>query len=99
MTSGAFGHPRVFNTIDAWNQGEPFDVGVVSAAGLAPYLRGSTMREKPGFVDVVDVDSQKWFDFAKATRPPKRWLYQLEGRRLRKLEEQSFPSGPQASRS
>lgn len=86
LTSGAFGHPKVGQTIDAWNRDEPFDAGVVSAAGLAPYLRGSAMREKPGFVDVVDVDSQKWFDFAAASRPPKRWLYQLEGRRLRRLE-------------
>ena len=86
LTSGAFGHPKVRQTINQWNSAEPFDAGIVSAAGLAPYLRLPTMRNKPGFVDVVDVDSQKWFDFAEASRPPKRWLYQLEGRRLRQLE-------------
>jgi len=40
----------------------------------------------PGFVDLVDVDSQKWFDFAEVQRGPKKWLYRFEGQRLRKLE-------------
>ncbi|HVL14844.1 MAG TPA: TIGR03087 family PEP-CTERM/XrtA system glycosyltransferase, partial [Gemmata sp.] len=35
---------------------------------------------------LVDVDSQKWLDFAAASRPPRRWLYRLEARRVRKLE-------------
>ena len=88
LTSGAFGHPKVRDTIARWNKAQPFDAGIVSAAGLAPYLRLPILQETPGFVDVVDVDSQKWFDFANASKPPKRWLYQLEGRRLRKLEAQ-----------
>jgi sugar transferase (PEP-CTERM/EpsH1 system associated) len=37
-------------------------------------------------VDMVDVDSQKWLDYAAASRPPMSWVYGLEGRQLRKLE-------------
>jgi sugar transferase (PEP-CTERM/EpsH1 system associated) len=37
-------------------------------------------------VDVVDVDSQKWFDYAGTTRGPKRWAYRWEGRRVRAVE-------------
>jgi sugar transferase (PEP-CTERM/EpsH1 system associated) len=37
-------------------------------------------------VDLVDVDSQKWLDYAAASPWPKRSLYRLEARRVRKLE-------------
>ena len=33
------------------------------------------------------MDSQKWLDFAAASRPPKKWLYKLEAARVRKLEK------------
>ena len=41
----------------------------------------------PAVVDLMDVDSQKWFDYAAASRPPSSWLYRTEGRRLRRLEQ------------
>ena len=44
------------------------------------------LRDVPTVVDLVDVDSQKWFDYAQATRGPKRWLYTLEGHRVRRVE-------------
>jgi sugar transferase (PEP-CTERM/EpsH1 system associated) len=34
------------------------------------------------------VDSQKWYDFAGATRGPRRRLYRLEGRRVRAIERE-----------
>ena len=37
-------------------------------------------------VDLVDVDSQKWFDYAMHARGPKKYLLRLEARRLRRLE-------------
>ena len=42
----------------------------------------------PAIVDLVDVDSQKWFDYAAAARRTKSWLYRLEGRRTRGLEKE-----------
>jgi sugar transferase (PEP-CTERM/EpsH1 system associated) len=46
-------------------------------------------------IDLVDVDSQKWFDYAAAHRGPRAWLYRAEGRRLRRLE-QFLPAWAQA---
>ncbi len=37
-------------------------------------------------VDLVDVDSEKWRDYAEYTNWPWSWLYQLEWRRLRRYE-------------
>ena len=37
-------------------------------------------------VDMADVDSEKWLDYAKEKRPPMSWVYNIEGRRLRRYE-------------
>jgi sugar transferase (PEP-CTERM/EpsH1 system associated) len=46
------------------------------------------LREVPAFIDVVDVDSQKWYDFADAVPVPKKWLYRFEASRIRKVERE-----------
>ena len=57
-----------------------------SASSLAPYLRQEVLENTAAIVDLVDVDSQKWLDFAAASKPPRSWLYRLEAARVRKLE-------------
>ena len=37
-------------------------------------------------VDMADVDSEKWLDYAKEKQPPMSWVYNIEGRRLRSYE-------------
>jgi polysaccharide biosynthesis protein PslH len=58
-------------------------------------LRLAGLRDVPAVVDLVDVDSQKWFDYAAVSRRPLSWLYGAEGRRLRRLEA-SLPSWARA---
>ena len=53
---------------------------------MAHYLRLPGLDKAMRIVDMVDVDSQKWLDYAAASRPPMSWVYGLEGRQLRKLE-------------
>jgi sugar transferase (PEP-CTERM/EpsH1 system associated) len=53
---------------------------------MVPYLRSPGLRGVAAVVDLVDVDSQKWLDYAAAGRGPRSWLHRLEGRRLRQLE-------------
>lgn len=53
---------------------------------MGAYASLPSLRDTPLLVDLVDVDSQKWFDYAAQTPPPKGWLYQLEAHRLRRLE-------------
>ncbi len=43
-------------------------------------------RQTKIIVDLVDVDSQKWYDYAKVSWGPSRWLFLREGARLRRLE-------------
>ena len=87
LTEGAFREPALEAVIRKWLAEAGFAAAVVSASSLAPYLRRNGLEAISGVVDLVDVDSQKWFDFAASAKPPKRWLYKMEGRRVRKLEQ------------
>src|SRR5262249_57438098 len=58
-----------------------------SGSRVVPYRRLRELRDVPAVIDLVDVDSQKWHDYADASRAPRAWLYRLEGRRLRRLEQ------------
>lgn len=88
LTEGAFEESGLDAVLKAWVPEAGFSAAVVSASSLAPYLRRNGLEKLPGVVDLVDVDSQKWFDFAASAKPPKRWLYKLEGRRVRTLEKE-----------
>lgn len=86
LSEGAFAEPRLRAVVRGWAAEAKFDAAVVSASSLAPYLRGRALAGTPAVVDLVDVDSRKWLDFADASRPPKSWLYRLEARRVRAVE-------------
>lgn len=90
-TAGLFHQPELVRTLESWTNEVRFDACLASSSGMVPYLRRGKLRDVPAVVDLVDVDSQKWYDYAAASRPPKSWLYRLEGRRLRRLE-QDLPS-------
>jgi sugar transferase (PEP-CTERM/EpsH1 system associated) len=87
MTEGAFSSASLRRIVRTWARDDHFHVAVASASSMAPYLETPELRHVPAVVDIVDVDSQKWLDYATITRPPMSWLYQAEGRRLRKVEQ------------
>ncbi len=86
LTAGLFREPAVDHLLAEWVPRAGFAAALVSASGLAPYLTRHGLDSVPRVVDLVDVDSQKWIDFAESTHGPKRLLYRFEGRRLRALE-------------
>ena len=57
---------------------------VVFSSAMAPYVSG--LPDLRVVVDFVDVDSDKWRQYADHTRPPLSWLYRVEGRRLQAAE-------------
>jgi sugar transferase (PEP-CTERM/EpsH1 system associated) len=83
---GAFRSRKLVEVLQSWTGETTFDVALASASSMAPYLRLPALREVPAVVDLVDVDSQKWLDYAASARPPKKWLYQREGHALRAYE-------------
>jgi sugar transferase (PEP-CTERM/EpsH1 system associated) len=87
MSEGLFRSKRLAQTLRKWSAETKFDAVVTSSSALAPYLQSIAPKDVPAVVDLIDVDSQKWLDFAAASRPPKKWLYRLEAARVRKLEK------------
>jgi len=89
MTEGLFGDPRLKKALRKLVSEEKFDRIVVFCSSMAQYLetlRGTVNENTPILTDLVDVDSQKWFDYAARARGWKKLVFQLEGRRLRNLE-------------
>ena len=87
LSEGLFAEPEFDAAIRRLARTQSWDASLVSASSLAPYLQRHGLPNHPRFVDLVDVDSQKWFDYADAVGGPKHWLYTLEGHRVRRLEQ------------
>ncbi|HEY7424164.1 MAG TPA: TIGR03087 family PEP-CTERM/XrtA system glycosyltransferase [Gemmataceae bacterium] len=87
VSEGAFDLPELGAVVRRWASETRFDVTLASASSIAPYLRLEELRDIPAVLDLMDVDSQKWFDYAATCRGPRAWLYRTEGRRLRRLEQ------------
>ena len=86
VTEGAFHIPALNRIVTDWCATTRFSAVLASASSHVPYLRLPALRGVPAVVDLMDVDSQKWLDFAAVTRGPRSWLYRAEGHRLRQLE-------------
>lgn len=86
VTEGAFWSGTLAQAVRRKAVDVPLHAVLLSASSMAPYLRLPELRRLPVVVDLVDVDSQKWLDYATTGRFPKTWLYQAEGRRVRRLE-------------
>ena len=70
--------------------GGGYDAVYVSSSPMADYVRGAGL---PVVMDFVDVDSDKWTQYAGAQRAPRSWAYRLEGRRLRAFEAEAVRWG------
>lgn len=87
-TQGAFSSAELRGVLRQWGRSTCFDFALASSSSMAPYLRLPELCQVPAVVDLIDVDSQKWLDYAQTSSVPRSWLYQIEGRRLRVLERQ-----------
>jgi sugar transferase (PEP-CTERM/EpsH1 system associated) len=95
ISEGAFHSPALVRQLQGWAWVTSFHAAVASASSLVPYLRLEALRDVPAVIDLMDVDSQKWFDYAAASRGPRAWVYRREGHRLRRLE-QTLPTWARA---
>lgn len=86
ISEGAFSSPRLKRIVAEWSAQTSFDSALCSSSALAPYLQIPNLEQSPRHVDLIDVDSEKWFDYAKASGVVKCGIFHLEGHRLRKLE-------------
>lgn len=87
-TEGMFASSELRRKLRGWLQQHRPDAVLVFCSSMAQYLDLPGLQQVRIVVDLVDVDSQKWLDYAGLSRGWRRWAYQAEGRRLRRLEAQ-----------
>jgi len=94
MSAGYFYHQRIQKRVDEVLRCRPVSAVLCFCSPMAEYLRRSPYTvaavEETGVryvMDMVDVDSEKWGQYAQRSRPPMKWVYQLEGWLLRRYEE------------
>ncbi len=61
-----------------------YDVVLVFSSSMAQYVESE--NKLPRVLDMVDVDSAKWSDYASSASPLLRWLWKQEGRLLSAYE-------------
>jgi sugar transferase (PEP-CTERM/EpsH1 system associated) len=63
------------------------DAIIAYSSNVAPYVPPA-LRSR-AYLDMVDVDSEKFAQYARAAQGPARWLHALEAKRLRRWEVQA----------
>ena len=86
VTEGMFASRHLRRLVATWNAETKFDAVLVFCSSMIQFLDQPGFEDIPTIVDLVDVDSQKWLDYAATARGWRHWLYQREGQRLRRLE-------------
>lgn len=64
---------------------EAYDVVFVYCSSMAQYV--PLPLRTPVVMDFVDIDSAKWSQYARRSRPPLSWVYEREARNLAEYEE------------
>ncbi len=62
------------------NHQQRFDAVVAFSSGMAPFALSVPADRR--VLDLCDLDSAKWAEYAAYASVPNRWLYRLEGKRL-----------------
>ena len=86
LTHGAFANSEMMIRIAKLSQKVSFDSVVCFSSIMAPFI-DAVDGDPRRILDLCDVDSCKWADYAKASSWPKSWLYRIEARRLRQYEQ------------
>ena len=88
-SEGAFSSNSLRRTLQKWNRDETYDAVFVHCSSMTPYLDQIDISRDRVVVDLVDVDSRKWSEYAAESRGPRRMLYALEARRVHDLERRA----------
>lgn len=88
-TEGLFESRMLTSIVRQWSRNTDYTAAMASSSGIARYIQKPLLKSvEQVWVDLIDVDSQKWLDYSESSRFPMSAIYGLEGRRLRKLETQ-----------
>jgi len=84
LTCAAYDDPGMWSRLRGLSREVRFDAVVAFSACMAPYAWSFPARRR--VLDLCDIDSQKWLDYATASRFPVSAAYLAEARRLAAFE-------------
>lgn len=84
LTESFYSHSQMRAILKRWSRAVDFDAAVAFSSSMARYALA--VRAKKHVLDLCDLDSQKWLDYAKTSRGFVRRLYETEGRWLAAAE-------------
>jgi glycosyltransferase involved in cell wall biosynthesis len=82
-----YGSRDLMERLEALNETRRYDMVFVYSAAMAPY--GAAFPNTPKVLDLVEVSSLRWTDFAEQRRFPASAVFRREGARLMSLETQA----------
>jgi sugar transferase (PEP-CTERM/EpsH1 system associated) len=85
-TEGLFHSPELRRRIGELAKARRYDLVLATCSSMAQYVDRKTFGSASVLIDLIDVDSEKWSDYANTASGWKRWAYALEARRVRQLE-------------
>ncbi len=85
-TEGMFKCSKLQATVSDWGREIQFDAVFVFCSSMIQFATAPELNDIPLVVDLVDVDSEKWLNYAESASYFKRQLYRLEAKRVRQLE-------------
>ena len=86
VTANTFYSAAMHRTVREWATDNPFDAALAVCSSTARYLEGLPIDRC--YVDLVDVDSRKWSDYAAGSFGLRKFVYQRESRQLAAYEQQ-----------
>jgi sugar transferase (PEP-CTERM/EpsH1 system associated) len=84
VTEGYFYDRRLVRIVRGWDRDVRFDAVLTFSPAMAVYAAAVPAPRR--VLDMNDVESGKWQSYARHTRPPWSWLYDLEAQRLPRAE-------------
>lgn len=84
ITEGFYDHPAMRRAVEELTGRVSIDVVVAFSSGMASYALSVPAERR--VLDMCDLDSAKWLDYARYTHGPMRAVYAWEGRRLAERE-------------
>jgi len=89
LTTACFGSGRLQQWVLQTLARKPVKDFVVFGSAMAPYLLKAPIAPQRVLFDMVDIDSDKWRQYASGSRGALKWLYAREARKLEALERRA----------
>lgn len=86
LTTACFGSQRLQAWVDQTLREHPISDMVVFGSAMAPYLLNASVAQGQVLFDMVDIDSDKWRQYAARSSGALKWLYSREAEKLQTLE-------------